>query len=327
MNYLQTLNVLIEKKVLQKPKISQLSSGNNYDTFLVVDNNSKYVLRLLSNKASAQNRMAKMFLILQFVESENIDFAEKAVFFDEKNSFLLTSYIPGKELGVSALDKGQLKYFIKKIVILRNLKFDKFLEFQKKEGNDLSILENPLDRLSFLQEGRIKFIKDNKKILEDSGVQTKELSVWIDSNFILLSNLYKTKKYQASDIFFDHADVAGANIILNKAGLYFIDWDNAKFTQDIGFSLANLFFYANIFSAKYIEDFLNLYAQEAKIRASKKSLLEDIVTGFKLISFSGALWSLEAFINSEKNKNSDSGKYLDSYRERVNIYNNFSLEK
>lgn len=326
MNYLQALKILISQKVLQNPKISQLSNGNNYQAFLITDNNTKYVLRLLSSNSSAQDRMAKMFLVLKFVEAEGIEFAEKAVFFDKKNCFLLTHYIPGKELSVFNLDKEQLKYFIKKIAILRNLKLDKFVALQKKEKNIFPILENPIDRLSFLKKKRIKFIKDNMKMLASDDIDILQLTKWIDSNFSLLNDLYKTKKYQVSDIFFDHGDVAGANIILNKSGLFFIDWDNAKFTQDIGFSLANLFFYANIFSSKYIIDFLHLYTQEGKIKASKKELLHDIINGFKLITFSGALWSLESFITSKKNKNNDSQKYLDSYRERAEIYNNFSLQ-
>lgn len=325
MNYLQVLKILISEKVLKNPKIKQLSSGNNYQTFLINEARDKYVLRLLNKKASANNRLEKAFVVLRFVEQEKINFAEKAIFFDKKNSFLLSTYISGKELSVSDLRPEQLMEFIKKIVTLRNLSFSKFVNLQNEHKAKFEILENPIDRLSFLKDSRIKYLKANKAILENNGISFSSLSVWINDNFSILQEAYKLKKYEKEDIFFDHGDASGANIILTKDALFFIDWDNAKFTQDLGFSLANLFFSASIFSRKYISSFLSLYLDLANIKMKKGELYQEVTVAFKLIIFSGALWALETLINSCKNEDGEQAKYLDIYQQRVDLYNNFSF--
>lgn len=327
MNYLEALKILVSEGVLKNPKIKKLSNANNYQTFLISEARNKYVLRLLSKKASAKDRLEKAFTVLQFISQEKIDFSEKAVFFDKKNSFLLSTYVSGKELSVMDLRPEQLKEFIEKIIKLRTLSFSEFIKLQKSQGAEFEIMENPIDRLCYLKNQRIKYLDSNKSILKENGINFAQLSVWTSINMTLLQEAYASKKYRKEDIFFDHGDVAGANIILNKDGLFFIDWDNAKFTQDLGFSLANLFFYSNIFSRKYISSFLSSYLDFANIDIKRGTLYQDVELAFKLIIFSGALWSLEALINSCKNNDGEQKKYLSMYQKRSNLYNNFSFTK
>ncbi len=321
MTYSKALKILIQRGIIKNPVISELSSGNNYQSFLIVDNNYKYVLRLPLKKSNSKNRLEKAYLVLKFVENEGFDFSEKAVFFDKKNSFLLSTYISGKEVSIRDLTQNQLSNFIGKIIDLKKLNFNKFNNLQKKNKLSLNILENPVDRLSLLKKERVKFIKKNKKVLINNQIDFSDLICWIDNNFSFLQNFYKTKKYKKADLFFDHGDVAGANIIINKNNLFFIDWDNAKFTHDLGFSLANILFYSGNFSKKFIDEFLSLYFKKIKTNINKKIFLEEFNFGFKLIVFSGVLWSLESFIKSIKNDDVDCEKYFVMYKERLRIYN------
>jgi len=321
MTYSKALKILIQRGIIKNPVISELSSGNNYQSFLIVDNNYKYVLRLPLKKSNSKNRLEKAYLVLKFVEDGGFNFSEKAVFFDKKNSFLLSTYISGKEVSIRDLNQNQLSNFIEKIIGLKKLNFNKFNNLQKKNKLSLNILENPIDRLSLLKKERIKFIQKNKKVLTNNQIDFSNLICWIDDNFSFLQNFYKTKKYKKADLFFDHGDVAGANIIINKNNLFFIDWDNAKFTHDLGFSLANTLFYSGSFSKKFIDEFLSLYFKKIKTNLDKKIFSEEFNFGFKLIVFSGVLWSLESFIKSIKNNDVNYGKYFVMYKERLRIYN------
>lgn len=327
MEYSKALNILLKKNILQKPQVSELSISNNYHTFLIVDGKNKYVLRLVNKRASADNRLKKSFLILKFIEQERISFSEKVLFFDSKNSFMLSTFISGKELSVRDLKGKRLLEFVDKIIFLRKLKLGRFVSLCRKEKKKIDNFENPLNRLVKLKKGRIKYIEENKNILSRFDIDVSELSSWIKREFSFFQENYKKKKYKKNDIFFEHGDVAGANIILGKEGLQFIDWDNARFTNDLSFSMADLFFHSYIFSRSFINNFLTLYIKKAKIKVDKKDLWSELGISFKFITFSGTLWALEAFVRSQKNKTGEGLKYLDIYRERLSLYNNFSLEK
>ena len=322
MIYSKSLKVLISNQILKKPKISELSIANNYQTFLLEEDGLKYVLRLPLKKASAKNRLKKSYLILKFIEKEGIEFSEKIVFFDDKNNFLLTNYIDGKEVSVKDLNDRQLSDFIDKILILKKISFSNFNKFIKKENSDLDLLENPQDRLLFLKKKRFAFIKRERGRL--ANFNFFEFEKWFDLNIEILENYYFFKKYKKSDIFFDHGDVAGANIIMQSKSLVFIDWDNAKFTQDIGFSLANIFFYCGNFSSQFVDKFISIYLRKDKNNfANNKDLFNDVGWGLKLIIFSAVLWSLESFIVSQKRGEIKSKNYFNSYLERLKQYNNF----
>ncbi|MCK9438863.1 MAG: hypothetical protein WCY43_00050 [Patescibacteria group bacterium] len=322
MIYFKALATLIKNQMLKNPQISELSLGNNYQTFLLEENGLKYVLRLPLKKASAKNRLEKSYLILKFIEREGVDFAEKNIFFDKDNNFLLTNYIAGKEVSVRDLNSRQLADFIDKILFLKNLSFKKFNNFAQKEKININLFENPSDRLLFLKRERFKNIKKNKKELLNFNFF--EFEKWFKVNLMNLESYYCSKKYRKKDIFFDHGDVAGANIILKNNSLIFIDWDNAKFTQDVGFSLANIFFYCGDFSSWFIEKFVSIYLKKAQNNdTSKKDLINDIEHGLKLIIFSGVLWSLESFIVSHKKDEKKSMEYFYDYQERLKSYNDF----
>jgi len=89
----------------------------------------------------------------------------------------------------------------------------------------------------------------------------------------------------------------------------------------LGFSLANTLFYSGSFSKKFIDEFLSLYFKKIKTNFDKKIFSEEFNFGFKLIVFSGVLWSLESFIKSIKNNDVNYGKYFVMYKERLRIYN------
>jgi hypothetical protein len=322
MIYFKALSVLIKNEIFKNPQISELSFGNNYQTFLCSENGLKYVLRLPLKKANAKNRLEKSYLILKFIESEGVDFAEKNIFFDKTNNFLLTSYIEGREVSVRDLSLRQLADFIDKILFLKKLSFKKFNNLTQKEGIKINLLENPSDRLSFLEAKRFKNIKKNKKELLNFNFF--EFEKWFKLNLASLKEYYYSKKYKQKDIFFDHGDVAGANIILKNNSLAFIDWDNARFTHDIGFSLANIFFYCGDFSSKFIEKFISIYLKkEQSDDFNKKNLIGDVKHGLKLIIFSGVLWSLESFVVSRKKNEKNSIEYFREYQERLKSYNDF----
>lgn len=322
MIHIKALKILIKNQIFKNPQVSKLSLGNNYQTFLLEEGNLKYVLRLPLKKSNAKNRLEKSYLILKFIEGEGVDFAEKNIFFDKNNNFLLTNYIEGKELSVRDLSSKQLVDFVDKILFLKNLSFEKFNNFTKKEKININLFENPSDRLLFLKRERFKNIKKNKKEL--LSFNFFEFEEWFKANLMNLENYYCSKKYRKKDIFFDHGDVAGANIILKNNSLFFIDWDNAKFTQDIGFSLANIFFYCGDFSPQFIEKFVSIYLKKAQSNDfNKKDLINDIEHGLKLIIFSGVLWSLESFIVSHKKNEKRCVNYFYDYQKRLKAYNNF----
>lgn len=322
MIYSKALKILIDNKILKKPKVEKLSFGNNYQTFLLRENDFKYVLRLPIRKASSNNRLEKAYLVLKFINAAKIDFAEKIIFFDKKNNFLLTNYIGGREVSLKDLKGKQLIDFIKKIVILKDLNLKKFNNLVNKERIKLNIFENPADRLLFLRKKRFAYIKKWKNNLLEFNFDFFGFEKWFESNISILEKYYFFKKYKKSDIFFDHGDVAGANIILNKDKVFFIDWDNAKFTQDMGFSLANIFFYCGDFSDKFIKKFISIYCKySGNSFIDEKNLLKEVEYGLKLIIFSSVIWSLESLIKMKKAKDSGCGHFFSIYKDRLKIFN------
>jgi len=97
MTYSKALKILIQRGIIKNPVISELSSGNNYQSFLIVDNNYKYVLRLPLKKSNSKNRLEKAYLVLKFVEDGGFNFSEKAVFFDKKIHFYYQPIYPERK--------------------------------------------------------------------------------------------------------------------------------------------------------------------------------------------------------------------------------------
>jgi serine/threonine protein kinase len=299
---------LIDEGVLKNPSYKYLSSGSNYQAFLI---DKKYVLRILKENPGSKNRLEKAYKISRFLERNNIDYQQKVFFLDKKNTFLLSEYIEGEEVSLNSLDDKYLKDFCSKFREINSL---------EQKGPELNILEDSIQRLSNLTSYKLKNIIENKNYLEIK--EKDDIFNYIKRELVKLKKEYETIDWGERRVFFDHGDLAGANILLNKktGEIRFIDWDNAKFTKDVGLILANMFFYCSDISESFQDRFIKEYNQDNFTGFSNEELKREVKRGLKLIVLSGIIWALSAAIKS-KDENKDSYfEYLKTANDRLAVF-------
>lgn len=315
----KVLKILVNKKIVKSPEFRSLGAGNNYQAFLVNDFGKQYVLRLMKSSVASKNRLEKAYIVSKFIEKENIGFAQKAIFFDKKNKFLLTDYIDGQEFSVKDLNQKHLKEFLMKMIRVNSLEYKDFGKFTSGKKLNFDILEDSEKRIDSILKIKMTYLKRNKNILFDSSFDKK--MDYLKNNLVLLKKEYKDIDWTDKRVFFDHGDLAGANIILNKNNqLFFIDWDNAKFTKDIGLILANMFFYCGDITDSFQKKFISLYIKEGNIKFNAKELKLEVERALKLIILSGIVWALASAIKSKKRSESFWLKYTKIANERLAIY-------
>lgn len=313
------LKILVNKKILNNPEFEILGSGNNYQAFLINDCDNQYVLRLTKDSVASKNRLEKSYITSKFIEKEKINFAQKAVFFDKKNKFLLTSYIEGRELSVKDLSQKQLGEFIEKMVKVNNLNYKDFTKFMLGKKINFEIFEDSKERIDLILKNKIPHIERNRNLLFD--INFDEKIIFLKNKLKLLKEEYGCLDWRDRRLFFDHGDLAGANIILDKSKqLFFIDWDNARFTKDIGLILANMFFYCGDISDGFQKKIIDLYIKKGNAEISPQELKLETERGLKLIILSGVVWALTAAIESKEVLDVSLKKYIKIANERLVIF-------
>lgn len=274
-----------------------IGDSNNYLVFQFVLNKKNYVLKTLNTKASARNRLKKSYNILKYLDNKGLKTAEKVFYLDKTNRYLISEYIEGKEMGLQDLKGKHLKLFIKELVKLNHLKVDP----------KICKIVTPLQ---FKRRTLINahLVKKNPK--------TKAIAK-ICLNYL---KALKIKEKSANKLFFDHADLAGANIFLTKKQQFkFIDWDNARLTNDLSFIMANMFYYASYFNKDKQDHFIDLYFKEAKLDCNRKEFKQELKKNYRLVVLSGVVWALKIALKSESKI-----IYLKLAKERLDFFRQIS---
>ena len=307
----KALKNLIKEGVLRNPDYKYLSSGSNYQAFLVVEDGKSYVLRILKELASSRNRLNKAYKVSKFLEKNKIKYHQKVFFLDENHKFLLSEYLEGKEVSLDSLTHSYLVDFCCKFREINNLKF---------EDLGINIFEDSVKRISNLINYKLSYITKNKDFLDIKD--KNNIFKYIKDELICLRLEYKKVDWSKRRIYFDHGDLAGANILLNKKNkeLKFIDWDNAKFSKDIGSILANMFFYCSNISDSFQDKFIKIYNQNDFTGFNDKDLKQEVRRGLKLIVLSGVIWALSSAIKSKKRKESVCFEYLKTANNRLAVF-------
>ncbi len=262
--------------IIKNYNLKEIALSNNYRVYSFILNKQKYALRIISNRASARNRLKKTYLLLKYLNKEGLKSCETPYYLDKSHRYLITGYIEGKEMGLNDLKDKELELFIKELVKLNNFKINL---------KELKII-NPLEF--------------KKRALRKANLLKKEP---IALSVIKHLKTLKIKKDDSQKLFFDHGDLAGANIFLTKKqGFKFIDWDNAHLSNNLSLMLAKMFYYASYFDYNKQEFFIKLYFQEAKLAYNPKEFREELNKNFKLVVLSAIIWALKVSIKDLKYK-------------------------
>jgi aminoglycoside phosphotransferase (APT) family kinase protein len=190
--------------------LKEIASSNNYIVYSFTLNKQRYVLRTISEKASSTSRLKKSYSILKYLNKKKIKPAETVYYLDKSHKYLISEYIDGQELGLKDLKGKYLKLFISELVKLNKLPIN--LQILK------IVNPNQFKKRALRNAKLLNQHEKTKKIALDLIKHLKEL---------------KINKVNEDKLYFDHGDLAGANIFLSKEKTFrFIDWDNARLTNE-----------------------------------------------------------------------------------------------
>ncbi|RLC38860.1 hypothetical protein DRH27_01195, partial [Candidatus Falkowbacteria bacterium] len=228
-----------ENNLFLNPTVKRLGKGNNSDVFWVKDGKNQYSLRTGRKGKEIKNKFINHFMVLKFLEQENIDFVPQAVELNKKENILITTYAPGKPITEIGLNKKGLDLFVRQLVRLYGLKFSRYKMFCCKNKIGPVLPETPA--ASFKKYG-LKRFNYLKKICQD-----KEVIDWIIPRLKENAKYVKNIKWNEKNLIFSHGDLTGANIIKHKNKIYFIDWERAGLSNRNNYSLAYKFIHFDFF--------------------------------------------------------------------------------
>lgn len=277
-----------------------IGASNNYLVYSFLLNNREYVIKTVNPRASAINRLKKSYDILKYLNKKGLKTREKVFYLDKSHRHLISEFIEGQELDLRDLKGKYLKLFIQELVKLNHLKVDKKLI-------------NIVSPLQF-----------KKRALRNANLVKKNpVMKSIAQAVINHLNELRIKEKNDDTLFFDHGDLAGANIFLTKDQQFkFIDWDNARLTNDLSFILANMFYYASYFSFKKQDQFIELYFKEAKLDYNIIEFKQELKKNYCLVVLSAILWALKTSLKSKEK--AESKYYLKLANERLEFFRQLS---
>jgi len=291
MNVTEAKQYLISKKLFQKPKISKLGRGNNYDVFLVEESNQKYTLRASRTDVITENRLQNEFEILQFLAYSKIDFAQKPIYLDKKNKIALLTFAPGKEIDITKLNGKKLEKFVEQLVKLHSLKYNDYLKFCRNNKIEAKKPETPLENLQIKGISRFDYVLKN--------CEDKKLINWIAPKLEEAKKSAKNQKCGKNNLIFNHCDLGGANIILDGEKICFIDWEQAKFVYHSDFWLGHIFIRCRHSSSIKQQKITELYAK--KTNQNPKELQNKIKERMRISKLTDLIWAAKMYTELKNN--------------------------
>lgn len=312
MNLKEAKKYLINKKIFSNPTVKKLGRGNNYDVYLVVNNDQKYTLRVNRTDVITENKLKNEFEILQFLEFSKINFCQKPIFFDYKKNISLLTFAPGKEIDIAKLNGKKLELFVEQLIKLHNLKYSDYLKFAKINKIKPKKPETPLENLQIKGLSRFDYISKN--------CDDKNLINWIEPKLEEAKKIAANVKCTDKNLIFNHCDLGGANIILDKNQIYFIDWEQAKFVYHSDFWLGHIFIRCRHSSKLKQQKIIDLYAK--KTSQNKIELKNRIKEKMKINKLTDLIWATKMYTQLKIKGFKNWKHYQKITKEIIREYNN-----
>ncbi len=250
---------LINNNLFRKPKINTLGKGNIHNAWLIKEGKEKYCLLANNNILIKDNGLERQYLNLKFLEDEKINFCSKPIFFDKKNKILIYTYIPGNTLNNKTINKTTINNIATNIYKIHNIPYKNYKKFTKKNNIKPLLPQTPIENLHQYGINRFKYIKKYN--------YDKNLTKWIESQLQETKKYVKELGYFKKNIIFDHADITKNNVIKNKQGIFFIDWEQAKYLYNIDYGLTYIYIHGGFNDREFMQ-LIELYASLEKLSPS-----------------------------------------------------------
>lgn len=300
-------NYLKQKKLFMDCKVRILGRGSNYQVFLIDDATGQFVLRVGRDDVAICNKLENEFHILEFLETQNIDFVARPILWDKKKRISILTFIPGEEKSVSKLTPKRLDLFVRQLIELHSLKLSSYKRFCKKKNINFEQVETPMDAIHQYGIARFDYIKKN--------CDDRKLVDWIEVRLKAnVENIRKTKWTQ-KQIIFNHNDLAGANIIVDKNNIRFIDWEHARFLYSTTFGLRHIFNHDDGMTRGKREKLIYLYAKYSSkgVREIKRAIQDN----FRVSKLNDIIWAVMTYTEMRQKGMRGAEQYMEMAEVRI----------
>jgi len=272
-------NLATKVPFLNKPEISYLSEGFGNYNYFIREGNARYVLRIKKSvEAQFQDSLEREYIFLKHFKAKGIDFCPEVYFYDDKNNFLIESFLEGEEVEQKDFSSKQIDLFAKQLHEIYRLDVTTFasfcLENKCKEFGYVSPLVS-LDTYGFK-----RFEQAKQDGLNES------ISTWIDTK--LKDNLHylETVTKQKGSLGFAWGDIQSRVIIGPDESMYFYDFEYATISSSFGLSYIKIHGSFNECQFNYLVERCAFYFE-----TTVSELLDEIEAEEKITRVNDVVWA------------------------------------
>lgn len=270
----------------------------------------KHLLRV--KKIWNNNSIEKEYIILKFMQENNLSFIPTPIFYNKEKWFMIEKFIDWEEIPLLDFNKEQIDFYIKQTYAMFDLKTDNFIEFCKKYnydyfdiiGKDKSKKENLLNDIKTYWIDVFKKIDKNKIWKKNYNILEKKLNKNIEYVNSIKEEWWKNKKLR----WLVWWDIQSTVIVKNNK-MYFFDFEYAWFWHNVSFSYLWIHWLLN--NKKKLNEFIEKALKYEN--KTKKDILFQIASEEKITRVNDVMWA--GMMYSE----TDDNKYLDIFNERLNL--------
>lgn len=279
-------------------------TGESNHNYIFESEGNKYVLRTNLEEKGSTNRLNQERKILEFLETQNIDFAPKSVYYDKENQIHITSFLGTKDVELTELNSEQLKEWIKHLVTIHSLDFKDYRQFC--EDNNYAYEEPETNKQSLQKYGFEKFEYAQKNL------DKKKILAWTEEKLSEIAQ--NMEENQDARIGLSHGDIAN-NTRFGEGKIYFIDWELARFSHNPAGSLSYAFIHEELNQELY-ERVKELYKEETGI----ENLDKELKFTEKMTRINDVIWALKRAAKLQEKNNSEWKEYFELAKERKSLF-------
>lgn len=213
---------LESKKLFHDYKVIGVKSGLSNSNFIIEENGKKYIVRSNKDKPSKSiNILENEHHTLKFLESKNINFVPRSIYYDKENNIHILRYLDGKQKRFKNISLPRMQEAIEKL-------------------HQINILASEYDK--YCKKHKIKQLQPKSEVesIHKQIISKLEtvptIHIFYQYKKWILNRLKKdfTKyKINKNKIFLNHGDPAD-NLIIYKKEIFIIDWEYVRFTYGPG---------------------------------------------------------------------------------------------
>lgn len=287
------LKLYLEKnhKNIEVSNIKNIEKGVSNHNFLVIcKTGEKYVVKVSKNRVMNGDGLYNEFIVLKFLEENNIGFTPRVILYDVKNKVLLLEFIDARNIKLDSLNDEQIKTLVEYIYKLKQLKYEDFLSFCKKNSypilSDLRLIYEDFEEYTIK---RFNFVVKNNK-----SKDLEPLIRYIASKINFYEEKFKRFK-ETNSISLEFGDVNDNFMADNSGKIYIIDWEFARFIYNYGgYHLWTQYFTKKEKKSLFEEIYFNTFSEN---REEVKKLLD---LNMNAIRFNDIIWAMMRFVETNE---------------------------